>query len=123
MPRPVTTTFKQTPSAQLGQAGYVGHRPSSDPHAVAWLVFLFGAFWPRLFIVGFWIFSREIGDAFDSWVVPALGLLLLPWTTFSYAIMWGISSDAVSGAEWAVVAIGLLLDLGTWAAAARLLRS
>jgi hypothetical protein len=70
--------------------------------------------WPRLGIIAFWIFGSQLGDAFDSWVVPVIGFILLPWTTCGYALMWGLSSDKVSGAEWIVVAVAFLLDVATW---------
>ena len=72
-------------------------------------------FWPRLFILGLWIFGSQLGRAFDSWVVPAIGFVVLPWTTVSYAFMWGISSDKVAGVEWIVVGAAFVLDLLTWA--------
>src|SRR3954466_14619866 len=81
---------------------------------LGWTVLLGLAFSPRLFIVGFWIFARQIGDAFGSWVVPAIGLCVLPWTTLTYALMWGVSSDVVSGWEWIVVALALLVDVAFW---------
>jgi hypothetical protein len=83
---------------------------------VAWIVIGSLMFWPRLFIVGFLIFDRDIGDAFGSWVVPVIGFFLLPWTTVTWAAMWSISSQEVSGIEWLFVGIALLLDVITWAA-------
>ena len=71
-------------------------------------------FWPRLFILGFVIFSWQIGNAFSSWVVWFAGFFLLPWTTITYAMMWGIYSDRVFGVEWVFVGIAFLLDLLTW---------
>jgi hypothetical protein len=91
-------------------------QPLSTGRVMGWLVVSFLAFWPRVTLIGFWIFSDLLGDAYDGWVVPAVGFLLLPTTTITYAMMWGVSSDTVSGAEWIVVAIGLGLDLLTWAA-------
>jgi hypothetical protein len=89
--------------------------------AVGWVLAAFSMFWPRLFIVLFWIFDDELPRrAFDSWVVPFLGFFLLPWTTIAYATMWGLGSDRVSGAEWIVVAIAFLLDVWTWAGLRRL---
>lgn len=79
-------------------------------------------FWPRLFIVGFWIFGSQLGDAFSSWVIPALGFVLMPWTTVAYAFMWGISSDRVSGWEWIVVGFAVILDLLTWLSVAAVRR-
>jgi hypothetical protein len=69
---------------------------------------------PRIFILGFAIFSRQIGDAFSGWVIVAAGFLLLPWTTLTYAIMWGVYSDRVFGVEWLFVAGAFMLDLLTW---------
>ena len=73
-------------------------------------------FWPRLFILGFAIFDRQIGDAFSSWLIPVFGFFLLPWTTVGYAAMWSITSESVSGVEWAVVGFCFLLDVWAWAA-------
>ena len=70
---------------------------------------------PRIFILGFAIFSRQILiDAFSGWVVWVVGFFLLPWTTITYMMMWGISSDRVSGVEWVFVAGAFVLDLITW---------
>jgi hypothetical protein len=80
------------------------------------------AFTSRLFIIGLWIFSDLLGDAYESAALPIIGFLLLPWTTCAYAAMWGISSDGVSGWEWIVVAVALITDLVTWAVTARLVR-
>ena len=79
------------------------------------LLVVFGAMvTPRLVIIGFWIFSDLLGDAYDGWVVPALGFLVLPWTTLGFACMWAVSSSEVSGIEWAVVAIAVIADALTW---------
>jgi hypothetical protein len=82
---------------------------------IAWTVLLGLAFWPRLWIIGFWIFSRQLGDAFSSWVIPAIGFVVLPWTTLIYAFMWGITSDGVFGWEWLAVGVAFLLDVLFWA--------
>jgi hypothetical protein len=79
-------------------------------------------FWPRLFIIGFAIFSRTIGDAFSGALIVIAGFILLPWTTLMYAAMWSINSNEVAGWEWIVVAIALLVDLYTWALARRSLQ-
>ena len=55
--------------------------------------------------------------------MPALGFLLLPWTTLLYAWMWAISSDGVNGWEWTFVAIAFLIDLWFWVAGRRSLKS
>jgi hypothetical protein len=73
--------------------------------------------WPRLVLFGFAIVdSHLIRDAFDSWLVAVAGFFLLPWTALAYATMWTISSDRVSGWEWAFVAVAFLLDAWAWSA-------
>ncbi len=69
---------------------------------------------PRLWIIGFWIFSRTMGEAFSSWIVPAIGFVILPWTTLMYAWMWALGSNGVHGFEVAVVAFSFLVDLAVW---------
>lgn len=90
--------------------------------AMALLFVPFSALTSRLFLLGLWIFSDLLGDAFGSAAWPILGAIFLPWTTCAYAAMWGIASDGVGGWEWIVVGLAFLLDLLTWAVTARLLR-
>ena len=52
----------------------------------------------------------------SSWLVAVAGFLLLPWTALAYATMSTISSDRVSGWEWAFVAVAFLLDAWAWSA-------
>jgi hypothetical protein len=87
--------------------------------AVLWVIAGGLMFWPRLFIIGFAIFSHTIGDAFSGALIVIAGFIVLPWTTLMYALMWGIDSNEVSGWEWIVVAIAVLVDLYTWALARR----
>jgi hypothetical protein len=86
----------------------------SPGRVVGWIVIGSLMFWPRLFLLAFWIFYRAIFDAFDTWVVPFIGFVVLPWTTLAYAAMWGVSSDRVSGFEWVVVGVALAMDLVAW---------
>jgi hypothetical protein len=93
----------------------------SKGRAAGWVLAVSSLFWPRLFILLFWIFDDELPRrAFDSWVVPVLGFFLLPWTTLAYATMWGLGSDRVSGLEWLVVVIAFVIDLWTYAGIRRL---
>jgi|tagenome__1003787_1003787.scaffolds.fasta_scaffold20951828_3 hypothetical protein len=81
---------------------------------MGWMLWFGSLAVPRMFILGFWVFGRQLGDAFSSWVIPAVGFLVAPWTTVAYALMWGLSSDKVAGAEWIVVGVAVVLDLATW---------
>jgi hypothetical protein len=92
----------------------VTKRSMSD-RIVAGIVFFGLGFFARLWLVGLWIFSDLLGDAFEGWVIPVLGFFLLPWTTLTYAFMWAIGSDKASGWEWIPVGIALLVDLVFWA--------
>lgn len=103
-----------SPGSRRGEAG--------TGTLVLWFVLLNVAFWPRLWIVAFWLFSDRIGAAFSSWVIPAVGFVLLPWTTLLYAWMWAIGSTEVTGWEWIIVAIGLFSDLFFWIAGRASLR-
>jgi len=72
---------------------------------------------PRVVLFGFAIVdSGLIRGAFDGWVAGVVGFLLLPWTALAYASMWSISSNVVSGWEWAVVGVAFLLDVWAWSA-------
>jgi hypothetical protein len=77
---------------------------------VGWMALLFMMSWPRVFLLGFWIFTDLVGDALDGWVLPVLGFLLLPTTTLAYVIMWSVSSEVVAGTEWIVVGLAFLVD-------------
>jgi hypothetical protein len=68
---------------------------------------------PRIALGAWWIFGDKVDLAFDTWVWPLLGLLLLPWTTIFYVLMWS-AVGGVSGAEWLIVALGVVLDVATY---------
>ena len=73
--------------------------------------------WPRLVILGFaGVDSGLMRGAFEGWVAAAVGFVVLPWTTLAYATMWSISSNEVTGFEWAAVGVTVLLDLWAWSA-------
>jgi hypothetical protein len=113
----MTQTFGQLPRPPKHKA-----EPSNTGGLIA-VGLLFGfACIPRLWILAFWIFGGELGDAYSSWIIPAAGFVLAPWTTLLYAWMWAISSAAVTGWEWLPVAIGALLDLWFLAIVGRLTR-
>ncbi|HEX5859390.1 MAG TPA: hypothetical protein VFY91_14895 [Microbacterium sp.] len=80
-----------------------------------WVVYLAYGFFARLTLLGLWIFTDLLGDAFGGWIIAAIGFVLLPWTTLIYAFVWIIGSDAVSGWEWIVVGTALLVDYVFWA--------
>jgi len=113
----MTQTFGQLPRRNPPQSQA---RPAASGSLIV-VVLLFGfTLIARVWIVAFWIFGDEIGRAFTSWIIPAIGLLVVPWTTLLYAWMWTIGSDAVHGWEWLPVAVGFLIDMSFLAALRRL---
>ena len=74
---------------------------------------------PRLALIAMWLLSDLLSRAFESWVLPVLGFLLLPWTTLVFALMWTAGADGVSGFEWFVVVIAFLADLSSYAGSRR----
>ncbi len=113
------TSFGQLPRPQRARA----QEPSVGAGSLilAGLLFVF-ALWPRAWIIGYWIFGRQLADAYDTAAIPIVGFFVAPWTTVLYAWMWAISSNAVTGWEWLAVGVGVLLDLWFLVVAARLRR-
>ena len=65
-------------------------------------------FGPRAAIVVYWLgWPSRWESAFDTFIVPFVGFLLLPWTTLLYV---GLAPDGVEGFEYALLAFGFLLD-------------
>ena len=62
---------------------------------------------PRVALVLVWLFGDRIDRAFDSWVWPLLGLLLLPWTTLMYIIVSVTLFGALLGVLGALTAVPL----------------
>jgi hypothetical protein len=112
------------PFGQLPKVEGTRRRDEVTLGRVIGLTLLAGSlFWPRLFILGLWIFGSLLGQAYSSWVIPAAGFLIAPWTTATYALMWGSGKDAVAGFwEWAAVGVAIALDLATWWGISRLRR-
>jgi hypothetical protein len=82
------------------------------------LALLAGLLGPRVALLVWWLFDDDRVDAaFDSWVLPFLGLLFLPWTTLAYLVVWS-PVVGLEGWEWIIVALGLVLDLATYSARA-----
>lgn len=69
---------------------------------------------PRLALVFLWIFRPErIEFAFDSWIVPVLGLIFFPIVTFVYVL---IAPEGIQGLDWLWLGLALVADAGIWAA-------
>jgi len=78
------------------------------------VLFAFGI-GPRIAVVLVWIFGDRVELAFDSWWLPLLGLLVLPWTTLMYLIAWS-PGNGVTGWDWILIVLGVALDVGSYGA-------
>ena len=85
---------------------------------MACLLALMTGFFPRVGLVILWIFTNEVDQAFDSWILPLLGLIFLPLTTFVYALLWA-PFGGVDGIEWFWVVLAFLFDVGALGGGAR----
>jgi len=77
---------------------------------VAALLLLAG---PRAGILVWWLVDQVRWNlAFDTFILPFLGFLFLPWTTLMYVLVF---QGGVEGFDWVWVGIGLMLDVSSWA--------
>ena len=66
----------------------------------------------RLALLFVWILTPLVNRAFHGgWILPLLGILLLPITTLVYVLVYYISGS-VTGWGWLWIVLALLLDLG-----------
>jgi hypothetical protein len=68
---------------------------------------------PRLVLVFMWIFGPRVNAAFNSFVVPLLGLIFLPYTTIMYVLVWS-PGIGLAGWDWIWVLMGVALDIMKW---------
>jgi len=76
---------------------------------------LFAALGPRFVIIAMWLFGNRVDAAFETALWPLLGLLVAPWTTLMYLLAWS-PVGGVSGADWLIVTLGVVLDIAAYAA-------
>jgi hypothetical protein len=65
---------------------------------------------PRVVLGLMWYSGDRVDDAFTGNVVPALGLVFLPYATIMYVLLWS-AEGGVEGAEWFLVAIAAGVDI------------
>lgn len=73
---------------------------------------------PRLVLFLMWLFTNYLSRAFDGFLLPLLGFLLLPWTTIAWAIAQN-EFGGTSGIGLLVIVIGFLADIGVLGGGAR----
>jgi hypothetical protein len=86
------------------------------------LIVLMALIGPRVALLFTWIFTNLVDRAFEGILLPLLGLIFLPWTTFLYVLVYN-PVEGVSFLGWVIVVLGVLIDLGSYGAGARNRRS
>jgi hypothetical protein len=82
---------------------------------MSWLVAIFA----RLALLVVWLSTPLVNRAFHGgWILPLLGLLILPITTLAYVLVYYISGS-VTGWGWLWVVLAFLLDLAAHSFPAR----
>jgi hypothetical protein len=77
------------------------------------LILLASAVSPRLAIFLLWLFDNSRMDAaFDSFWIPLIGFLVLPWTTLAWAVAYA-PVRGVTGFGWFVVIFAFVVDVST----------
>lgn len=79
---------------------------------------VFAGFFPRLGVLFIWLarpnlFSAAFGE---SWILPILGVIFLPFTTLLYAVMWS-PGVGLTSFDWVWLVLALLLDLSSYGGA------
>src|SRR5512145_364990 len=68
---------------------------------------------PRVAVALIWIFGNRVELAFDSWWLPLLGLIFLPWTTLAYLIAWQAGGLDGNG-DALLIVLGVAADIVTY---------
>jgi hypothetical protein len=75
------------------------------------LLAIFGGLFPRLALFIVWVVRpRYVDAAFDTWILPLLGIIFLPFATLMYVILY-TPGVGLSGWEWFWVVVAGLFDL------------
>jgi hypothetical protein len=79
---------------------------------------MFAGIFPRLGLFIIWIARPAlVNAAFDTWILPFLGIIFLPFATLIYVVLY-TPGVGLSGWEWFWVVLAAVLDVTHWAASA-----
>lgn len=83
------------------------------------LTVLLGAFFPRIALILVWIFGDVVQRAFNhEWLLPLVGLILIPYTTLVYVLIYW-ATGSVAGFAWFFVILAFFVDVSSYASASR----
>ena len=77
------------------------------------LLAMLAAFAPRVVLLFMWIMGPRVNAAFDTWIMPLLGLILMHYTTIMYFLVWSPWIGVV-GWDWVWIGLGVMLDIMKW---------
>jgi hypothetical protein len=79
---------------------------------------MFAGVFPRLALFMLWILRpARVDAAFDTWIVPLLGLVFLPFATLMYVILH-VPGVGMGGWEWFWIGVAAVFDIAHWTASA-----
>lgn len=84
------------------------------------LLLLFALFVPRVVIVILWIFTGWFAGVFDTFIIPVLGFLFLPYTLLWYTVVQNTAGG--QWGMWQIVFLGVALMFDLAPAGRRLYR-
>ncbi|HYI37055.1 MAG TPA: hypothetical protein VEX39_10645 [Thermoleophilaceae bacterium] len=85
---------------------------------VGCLLVILTGFFPRIALVLVWVTTNYVDRAFDSFLLPLLGLFFLPLTTLVYALAWVPGVELGEG-RWLWVALAFLVELAGYGGTGR----
>ena len=72
---------------------------------------------PRLAFLLWWLFQpARIQATFDNFLVAALGVVFLPWTTLMYVL---VAPGGIAWFDWLWLGLALVIDIGTYTGGGR----
>lgn len=67
------------------------------------LLLIFALFVPRVVIVLLWLFSTWFQGVFDTFIIPVLGFIFLPYTLLWYTVV-----QNAYGGEWGILQVVIM---------------
>ena len=78
---------------------------------------ILAASFPRLALLFVWLFTPLVNRAFDTFLVPLIGIVFLPFATLMYVLAY-IPGVGLTGWGWFWVFLGVLLDMAAYGGSA-----
>jgi hypothetical protein len=76
---------------------------------------------PRVAFVLWWIFQPVRFQAtFNSFFVPLLGVIFIPWTSLMYVLVF---PGGITAFEWALIVFAFLVDIASYGGGGRAYRT